>query len=127
MGDKASFSYIAAEAVTDPRGLPVVVSAARTVALADGADGAEAIGVIDQDTDVAIGDQVNVALIGTPRLYKAGATITAGTHHFLMTENATGHVIPATSGNEACAYFCGLQDADDGDLCYAIPVRYTVP
>ena len=128
MGDPQKMSYIAGEAMTAPRGLPVKVSAARTVVLCDsGASGEESIGVIDQDTDVANGGELTVAVLGTPRQYKAGAAITAGTHHFLMTETATGRVIPATSGNEACAYFCGLQDAADGDLVYAIPFRYSVP
>jgi len=71
MGDPQKMSYIAGEAMTAPRGLPVKVSAARTVVLCDsGASGEESIGVIDQDTDVANGGELTVAVLGTPRQYQ---------------------------------------------------------
>jgi len=128
MSDDTMQTFLAGEAMTSPRGLPVRVSAANTVVLCDGgADAEDAIGVVAQDTDVASGGQVTVAVIGVPRLYKAGATITPGTHQWLVTETATGRVKPGASGEEACALFLGKQAAADDDLCYAIPFRHTIP
>jgi len=128
MSDPCLQTFTAGEAMTTPRGLPVRVSAANTVVLCDGVSDAEdAIGVIDQDEDVASGGEVRVAVIGAPRLYKAGATITAGTHQWLVTEATTGRVKPGASTEEACALFLGKRDAADGDLCYAIPARHTIP